>query len=352
MVLLIVMAVTIISMGFVTRMDTELACGDNTLLRMQMDQLAQSGLEHARGLVLHPQDVPADFWTDGATAQQLVADSRDYYDVRVSQDTSRPTDRCTYDITCEAYRLAGSEKTGRSRLTSKLRLDPCVALQVGVNTTLWSGMNVYGDAYSRAGLTNNGTIDGDVFAASFAGAGTKTGQLNPQTLSLAWPPVPAGYLNSQYPIRAAAGTLPAGTYAPDSIWRCTGDLAVTGTVTIRGMLLVVGDLTIQDNVNASQIVAAQYLPALYVSGNLIIENVNGLQIEGLVVVDHDVRLSATASHITITGGLFVGGTLEGPGSGLTIIADPMKAAIVEGVTGSQTHWSPAAGGFYRSIRRP
>ena len=63
MVLLIVVAITILATGFLAGADTELACGANTLLRMQMDQLAQSGLEHARGLVLHPQDVPADFWS-------------------------------------------------------------------------------------------------------------------------------------------------------------------------------------------------------------------------------------------------------------------------------------------------
>jgi hypothetical protein len=356
MVLLIVMAITIISMGFVARMDTELACGENTLLRMQMDQLAESGLEHARGLVLHPQGVSADLGKYDATAQQLVPRSTDYphddyYDLHIGviQDTSHPFDNCTYDIKCEAYRIAGGTKTGQSRLEATLRLDPCIALAVGANTMLWSGVRVYGDVYAKSSLANNGMIYGDVFAASLPGTGTKTGQLYLQAPSLDPCPVTDGYSNSDYPTRLV-GALPAGTYVPDSIWRCIDNLDISGTVRISGMLLVVGNLTVHHGANGSRIIAAKNLPALYVSGKLEIEDVSDLWIEGLVVVGGDVCIHGPA-FITITGGLFVVGTLDGPGSTLTIIADPMKAAIVEGATGSQTSWSPAAGGFYKSIRR-
>ena len=59
MVLLIVMAVTIISAGFIAQADVELASGGNMLLHTQTDQLANSGLEHAKGLLLRPQAVSA-----------------------------------------------------------------------------------------------------------------------------------------------------------------------------------------------------------------------------------------------------------------------------------------------------
>ncbi len=353
MVLLIVLAITILATGFLARADTELACGTNVLLRLQMDQLAESGLEHARGLVLHPQDVPAAFWADGVAGQQLVATSRDYYDLRVSWDPNRTTDRCTYDITSESYRLVDGQRTAQGRLAATLRLDPCIALEVVANTSLWSGVNVYGDVYARNNLINNGAIAGDIFAVSLAGTGTQTGQLNPQTLSLAWPPVTAAYVNPLYPTCTLVdANLPAGLRAPNSIWRRVGDLNISGTANIKGMLLVSGNLTIAASASASQIIAAPNLPALYVGGNLTIENLNTLQIEGLVVVDHDVQISATAANIRVTGGLFVGGTLNGPGSGITVIADPMKAAVLTGAVGSQTCWSPAAGAFFRSIRRP
>ena len=49
-VLFIVMAITVLSLGFLSASDMELACGQNMILRTQMDYLAESGLEHARGL--------------------------------------------------------------------------------------------------------------------------------------------------------------------------------------------------------------------------------------------------------------------------------------------------------------
>ncbi len=351
MVLLIVLAITILATGFLARADTELACGTNVLLRMQMDHLAESGLEHARGLVLHPQDVPAAFWANGAKGLQLVATSRDYYDIRVSQD---PNHRCTFDITSKAYRLVEGHSTAECDLAATLRLDPCIALGVVADTSLWNGALVYGDVYARNHLTNNGVINGDVFDANFTNTGTHTGQLNPQTLSLAWPPVTSDYVNPNplYVVRTIDVDSLAGPRSPESIWRKAGDLTIGGPANIKGMLMVLGSLTISAGASASRITAAPNLPALYVSGNLVIQNLNDLQIEGLVVVDRDVLISETAANIRITGGLFVGGTLSGPGSGLTVISDPMKAAVVAGAAGSQTCWSPAAGGFFRSIRRP
>ena len=117
-VLFIVMAITILSLGFVSRSDVELACGQNMLLRTQMDYLAESGLEHARGLILNPQDVASEDWTGIHTELQLVEGSSDYYDVTVSRDYSDPNDLCNYIINCNAYRLEGGEKTGRSSRAS------------------------------------------------------------------------------------------------------------------------------------------------------------------------------------------------------------------------------------------
>jgi len=84
MVLLIVIAIAVLSLGFVSRCDTELACGQNMLLRTEMDQLADSALQHARGLILKPQELSSEYWT-GGVGQQLVADSPDYYDVTVTR---------------------------------------------------------------------------------------------------------------------------------------------------------------------------------------------------------------------------------------------------------------------------
>jgi type II secretory pathway component PulK len=99
-VLMIVMVITIMALGFLSRSDVELACGENMALRTQMDHLAESGLEHARGLVLNPQDVGAEYWT-GESLAQLVADSGDYYYKSVTPDDTVPLVRCHYIKYCK-----------------------------------------------------------------------------------------------------------------------------------------------------------------------------------------------------------------------------------------------------------
>ena len=98
-VLMIVMVITVMALGFLSRSDVELAFGRNMEVRAQMDYLAESGLEHARGLILNPQDVASEYWT-GDSLQQLVAGSGDYYDLTVTRDDTDPTDHCNYIIDC------------------------------------------------------------------------------------------------------------------------------------------------------------------------------------------------------------------------------------------------------------
>ena len=144
-VLFIVMAITILSLGFMARSDVELACGQNMLLRTQMDYLAESGLEHARGLILNPQDVAGPgYWLGGANLQ--LTTGNDFYEVEVDRDAS---DLCNYIIDCNSYRLEGTEKIGLSRLHTVLRIDPCIASWVGLSTTVLPGMTINGDVYGK-----------------------------------------------------------------------------------------------------------------------------------------------------------------------------------------------------------
>ena len=128
-VLFIVMTITILSLGFLSRSDVELACGENMILRTQMDYLAESGLEHARGLLLNPPDPNLGYWT-GAEHLQIVENSNDYYNVDVNQlpfvDPCDPN-VCYYEITCTAYREKYGEKVGESILKAELHIDPNIA---------------------------------------------------------------------------------------------------------------------------------------------------------------------------------------------------------------------------------
>jgi type II secretory pathway component PulK len=63
LVLGIIMAITLLSLGFIARCDVELASGRSLAVRVQMDQMAVSALEHARGLLLNPQDAAGAYWT-------------------------------------------------------------------------------------------------------------------------------------------------------------------------------------------------------------------------------------------------------------------------------------------------
>lgn len=62
-VLFVVMVITITALGFLSKSDVELACGRNMSLRTQMDYTAESGLEHARGLIMSPQDLASEYWS-------------------------------------------------------------------------------------------------------------------------------------------------------------------------------------------------------------------------------------------------------------------------------------------------
>ena len=312
MVLLIVLAITILATGFVAGTDTELACGANTLMRVQMDQLAESGLEHARGLLLHPQDVPADFWTNGATDQQLAAGSRDYYDVRTTRDVNQPTDYCTYDITCEAFRLVGSERTGRSRLAATLAAGPLHRTveqrQPRFPPDVAASMAICAAEARSSAWRRQPSIDGDAFTDSLKGSIVGHSERRQ--------PIVPGMASCDADLHqpgvrqrhGVGGTLSGSTYPP-AIWRSAGNLVLAGNVTIQGMLLVGGNLTIRGNAN--RIVAAQQ------AAGALCERQSDDRATSTVFRSKDsrwwisdVQINAAAHQRAVSSGaLFVGGTL-------------------------------------------
>jgi type II secretory pathway component PulK len=97
-ILVLITAIVVVGLGFIIRGDTELLCGQNMELKADMDYLAESGLEHARGLILNPQDIDisGDCWS--AAEQQLSPDSNDYYNVSVAKvglQTGRRKQHCS-----------------------------------------------------------------------------------------------------------------------------------------------------------------------------------------------------------------------------------------------------------------
>lgn len=365
-VLLIVMAITILSLGFLSRSDVELACGKNMVLRTQMDYLAESGLEHARGLILNDNDFSED-WT--ALRQQLY-NGNDYYDVNVAQ-----LGECDYEITCDAYREKNGEKSGRSSLKAELRLDPCIAYWVEVSTTISQRITINGDVYCDAALGNSGTIQGDVFAnGSITNTGSITGQIYPNgttPIDVGWPNLSIGDFSSQYYIGStqySVGSIatedlnditlgptegnPAGIYYRD------GDLNLKGNVTLTGSLVVKDRLDITGAGNV--ITAIKNFPAIIIGKHLEIKGSEGagITVEGLIQSENGVHIKVDAENalITIIGGLFTktrGIRIDNPNFGyMTITAAPAIASIQTWpAAGTAKRWSPAGGAFFRSIER-
>ncbi len=363
-VLIVIMAITVLSMGFLSRSDVELACGENMILKTQMDYLAESALEHAKGLILNPQDVASEYWT-GATGQQLVAGSDDYYDVNVAK-----LGEFNYRITSTAYREKGGEQVGRSSLQAELRLDPAIACWVNASMTIDSNTVINGDVYSNGNLTNNGTINGDVFANSLSGVAT--GQLYPvDQADVNWPNISVGDFDSGYYIDSTSytpetldladynniswpvlgGDNPAGVFTRD------GSLELSGNISINGTLIVNGNLTIKEDPNNPTIITitpVKNFPALVVngvSGNLTIEQSCQLTINGLAQVS-TMSVSDSSTTVAILGALFVNSNLSISAGSVTITVWPNKAAIeIWPEPGTAQRWSPAAGAFFKGIER-
>lgn len=364
LVLFIVMAITVLSFGYIARSDMELACGANTLLRTQMDYLAESGLVHAKGLILNPQDVDSggSCWA-GAGGQQLTG-GEDYYDVSVVE-----LGPCNYRITSTAYRQNGGETIGQSELTAELRLDPCIAYWAGTATTIPAVVTINGDVYCAGNLTNNGTVDGDGFASgaiSGAFAGKKSELVSAPPVG--WPASEVSNFSSQYYIESSGYSVqgidpnisnmffePSGGN-PAGVRYRSGDVRLAGEVTINGTLAVGGNLRISGPNN--RIIAQKNFPALLVEGEVVIEDGGRLSVEGLALVKQRMVIDANSSNVDVdvAGGLFIknGGIEFGSfASGdIDITAAPGKAALQLWTSGGDAvRWRQAGGAFFKSISR-
>ena len=366
-VLFIVMVVTVLSLGFISQSDVELACGQNMILRTQMDYLAESGLEHAKGLILNPQDVSTEYFTE-ATNQQLVAGSNDYYSMNVTRDES---DQCNYIIDCNSYRLKNGEEVGRSNIRAELRLDPCITFWAGTSTVINSRTSIKGDVYCAGNVLIYGDVDGDVFSGGIITGVNPEGKENENIDEppLEWPGINISDFSSDYYIGSnnyqveniESGILPTDNFNPSEnnpagVLYYNGNLELNGNIGIQGMLVVDGGLKISGENNC--IKSVKDFPALVVKDEVVIENGAELEIEGLVQIGQKIVIDPSVAdmNINIKGGLFIAnGGIDGiipSTSFINIIAAPTKTAIqIWPTAGTPKRWGQAAGAFYRSIEK-
>jgi hypothetical protein len=363
--LIVIMAITVLGVGYLSQSGLELACGRNLLLRAQMDCLAESGLEHAKGLILHPQEVPQEYWT-GEGGQRLDAQCRDYYDVNVVK-----LGECNYQIVSTAYQFRGSERIGPTALKGELRLDPCIAYWQGNDTVIPWQARIVGDVYSGGKLAVLGTVDGDVFAARTIGVwGRVSGhqQESAGSAPVVAPGLSPDDFDSYYYVQSRVyhvGILETGMLQdahlrasagnPGGVYCCRGDLRLAGHVEIDGLLVVKHDLTLQENCDVT-IRSIKNFPALLVAHDLHMrEHGQRLRVEGLAQVGHCIRMgNKVGNTVDITGALCLvaGGVEETAGGTLTIRVAPDQAAIqLWRRPETPRRWSPAGGAFFKRIER-
>jgi len=366
-VLFIVMAITILSLGFLSKSDVELACGENMIIRTQMDYLADSALQQAKGFILNPQDVSGEYWT-GASAQQLVAGSDDYYDVSVNQ-----TGPYNYAINCTAYKEKQGEQIARGKLAAQLRLNPCFAYYQYDKKDLYSEVTINGDAYFCDDVKVYGEVRGDVYSKKSLetkDSGTIQGrQYEDNSIYETYIPGIYSWQFSMFyfigsTLYTVGGIFP-GSYEdlqlgpsgsnPAGIFYCSDNLELEGDCSINGMLVVGDDLKLSNGCNLT-ITAVKNFPALLVVDNITFENDDcELDITGLAkVVGHIDLKNKENSILNVVGALYVfedGIVNTGRGT-VTITASQEKGSIQTWpAAGVPNRFSPAAGAFFKSIER-
>ena len=129
-VLFIIMAIAVISSGFIARSDAELQCGQNYRLRNEVDYLAWAGLEHVKALIVSPENTGVIDISWSQTQLQIIEGGSGYYDLTVNSpvETSAadPNDSSTYiySIQSEAYDKTGGAVRARSVLDATLFYNP------------------------------------------------------------------------------------------------------------------------------------------------------------------------------------------------------------------------------------
>jgi len=366
-VLVIVMAITILSLGFLTKSNVELACGENMIIKAEMDYLADSGLEHAKGLILNPQDFSSGYWT-GSAGQQLSAGSDYYYDVNVVK-----TGEYNYQLDCLAYKIKEGEKIARSSLEAELRLNPCIAYYQQSKKEIWSQITINGDAYFCDDVTVYGKIKGDVYSAksvyvSWPGSidGKRYSLYSGSAISV--PPISYSDFTSSYYIGSTSYSvqqLVPGEYFnlirgpnpanPAGVFYCNGNLYLRGTAQINGMLVVKDDMLLRSGAIVT-INSVRNFPALLVGNDLSFEEANGrLDVAGFTKIEGHIDMKNNLGGVlNISGSLYImgDGIVNTANTLITITAKQEQGAIeFWPAAGTAIRWSPAAGAFYKCIKR-
>lgn len=142
---------------------------------------------------------------------------------------------------------------------------------------------------------------------------------------------------------------------PAGVFYHNGDFELAGLAMIEGMVVVDGNLRISGTYNT--VTAVDNFPAMVVSGDLVLSDSAELTVEGLAIVHGSVVVEGGASNVVVNvvGSLYVGGGIEGAvaGSGMIAVSVEPFLGAIETWPAAQTpyRWSPVAGAFIKKIER-
>jgi hypothetical protein len=363
--LIVIFTVTVLSIGFLSRSDVQLAVGENTVVRYQMDYLAESGMEYAKGIILSPQQLSSQYWT-GVTAGQLTPDSNDYYDITVSKIGGM-----NYNVNCVAYREINSENVARSALKSELRIDPCIGYYQKDKKELPSQVTIEGDVYFGDEADIFGDIYGDVYSnkdiwVSF-GANVTGGQNEYKSSPVNPPGISTADLSNVYYYNGGGpysvkvisdsyeDSLPSpGTDNPAKVYYCNGNLELEDTININGTLIVKDDFKLKEDCNIT-IQPVKNMPALIVGHDIKNDDTyQTLSIDGYVQIGHHIDMHGKfGTNINIDGALYIlgDGIMNTNGCNINITAHPDLAGLNFRTPSGTVNWNCAAGAFYKNLER-
>jgi Tfp pilus assembly protein PilX len=189
---------------------------------------------------------------------------------------------------------------------------------VGLNSSYTSATANAPAIIATGGVTNSGTINGNIVASSVSGGGTFS---NPTPIGTAsMPPAPSsatnvtsytqymyqGVLESAQPFGQAQNPITN----PLGVFYSSGNLTVSSATTITGTLIVEGNLTLSNNLTITPIAStlSTNMPALVISGKITLDGANSnLNATGVVYLGGQITGlgSTSTSNITVNGALMV-----------------------------------------------
>jgi hypothetical protein len=361
-VLGVIMAITVISLGFLASSDVELSSGCSLRNWVNLQSAAASSIEHARGMISINAHKSVSHWT-GISAYPAGNDFE--YDITVSKDSP-----CNYSIDSFTYKSDAAEKS----LTAKLRIDPCIALWLNkgnISPDVW----INGDVFCDDNTTIYGNIDGDVFSTGdITKYGSITGRRKAQQTS--YPVEPPQLTYADFPNRyyyngsgpynvtlltkdiydGVLDVLPtAPADNPAGIYVRNGNLKIDYSVTINGTLVVKDDLELNNSATVT-VISRNKMPGLVVGHDLRFNSSNTtLNCLGLCLINHHIDLKNNIyTSLYVNGAVVIlgDGILNVPSLNSTvgIVGDPDYAAIeIHPEARDTIIWTPAGGSFFKYI---